>query len=94
MLWMLALAVGYAQWFHIFPALLGRKNKSVTTLNLAAVGNVAFEGDPAPQTDPATYETKPLSAPNEPPVPQFNDRGLTPLERILRDDEAEQYRER
>lgn len=86
LLWSMALAVGYAQWFHIFPALLRGKTPRVTTLNLAAVGNVALESGPAAQTGPASRETKPLAAPTEPPVPQFNDRGLTPLERILRDE--------
>lgn len=87
LLWSLAMAVGYAQWFHVFPALLGRKTRRVTTLNLAPLGNVAFGGGPAAQTVRAAPETKPSAAPSEPPVPQFNDRGLTPLERILRDEE-------
>src|SRR5213082_2933992 len=39
--WSLAMGLGYAQWFHIFPALLRRARTNVTTLNLAAAGSVA-----------------------------------------------------
>src|SRR5215208_5625381 len=34
--WALAMGLGYAQWFHLFPALLRRGGQSTTTLNLSA----------------------------------------------------------
>jgi len=84
--WALAMGLGYAQWFHIFPALLRRKQQSATTLNLDAGGGVAF----ADKSPLGLNATQPLSMPEaaRPPVPQFNERGLTPLERIFRDDET------
>jgi hypothetical protein len=83
--WAVAMGLGYAQWFHIFPALLRRKAERATTLNLAGVESVA----PHARTPRglASAETKPLDEATRPPVPQFNERGLTPLERIFRDEE-------
>jgi hypothetical protein len=85
--WMIAMGIGYAQWFHLFPALLRRTSSRTTTLNLAAGDGVASthvktvlglcEREPGRSLDAA-----------RPPVPQFNERGLTPLERIFRDDEG------
>ena len=77
--WSLALAVGYVQWFHILPALLRRKKSRVTTLNLAAAGNVAFGAAPATGADSAAQ----LDRRESPPVPQFDGDGLTPLERVF-----------
>ena len=81
--WALAMGLGYAQWFHLFPALLRRGGQSTTTLNLSAGAGVA------PRAAPGPYATRPLALPEaaRPPVPQFNERGLTPLERVLRDEE-------
>jgi hypothetical protein len=84
--WAIALAVGYVQWFSILPALLRRKRARVTTLNLATVGNVAFESGTTPQTASARPEPELSPLHDAPPVPQFNDRGMTPLEIILRDE--------
>jgi hypothetical protein len=86
--WSLAMGLGYFQWFHLFPALLRRKRPpEVTTLNLAAGGSVAFACK-TPLGLEAT-ETRPALDAERPPIPQFNDRGLTPLERVFRDGEAE-----
>ena len=80
--WALAMGVGYVQWFHLLPALLRRRSSRTTTLNLSAAEGVAR---PAPL---GTCATRPLALdPARPPVPQFNDRGLTPLERVFRDEE-------
>ena len=80
--WALAMGLGYAQWFHLFPALLRRRQSHTTTLNLSAAPRVASR---APlglnATRPLTLDAA------RPPVPQFNDRGLTPLERVFREDE-------
>ena len=85
--WALAMGLGYVQWFHIFPALLRRKQQSATTLNLHAGSSVAF----ANKSPLGLSAAQPLSMPEAArrPVPQFNDRGMTPLERILLDDERE-----
>jgi hypothetical protein len=82
--WALAMALGYAQWFHLFPALLRRlPARRTTTLNLSACAGVVSR--------PAlgSRVTRPLALPESarPPVPQFNERGMTPLERVFRDEE-------
>jgi hypothetical protein len=85
--WALALGLGYAQWFHLFPALLrGARQQSqpATTLNLRPAGGVASTRPLG--LDAAVPQTPKLDA-ARPPVPQFNERGLTPLERVFRDEE-------
>ena len=83
--WAVAMGLGYAQWFHIFPALLRHaRQRRLTTLNLAGVESVAL-----PARAPLglrSAETRPLNEAQRPPMPHFNERGLTPLERVLRDD--------
>lgn len=82
--WTVTMALGYAQWFHLLPALLKRINERATTLNLAGGESVA-----PPAHSPlglASAETRPLNEAQRPPMQHFNERGLTPLERILRDD--------
>ena len=82
--WAFAMGLGYAQWFHLFPALLRRKSESAVTLNLAGGESVALPAR-APR-GLSSAETRPLNEAQRPPMPHFNERGLTPLERILRDD--------
>ena len=82
--WALAMGLGYAQWFHLLPALLRRlPARRTTTLNLSTAAGVA----PPPAF--GSRVTRPLGLPeaSHPPVPQFNDRGMTPLERVFRDEE-------
>jgi len=86
--WALAMGLGYAQWFYLFPALLrraGRQTRPPTTLNLSPAAGVASTrplglGATAAAQPPALDAARP-------PVPQFNERGLTPLERVFRDEE-------
>ena len=80
--WAAAMGLGYAQWFHLLPALKRReRSRGINTLNLSADPSVApasplgLNVTPPPALDAA-----------RPPVPQFNERGQTPLERILRND--------
>jgi hypothetical protein len=82
--WAFAMGLGYAQWFHLFPALLKRRSERTTTLNLAGGESVALQARSPLGLAPA--ETRPLNEAQRPPVQHFNERGLTPLERILRDD--------
>jgi hypothetical protein len=82
--WAIAMGLGYAQWFHIFPAMVGRGNERATTLNLSGGESVALPARTPLGLSPA--ETKPLTEAQRQPAPHFNERGLTPLERILRDD--------
>lgn len=82
--WTFAMALGYAQWFHLFPALLKRVSERATTLNLTGGESVAFPA--RSPLDLASAETKPLDEAERPPTQHFNERGLTPLERIIRDD--------
>ena len=80
--WAAAMGLGYAQWFHLLPALKRwEARRRINTLNLSAGPSVApasplgLDAPPRPALDA-----------QRPPVPQFNERGLTPLERILRND--------
>jgi len=83
--WAVAMGFGYAQWFHIFPALLrSAQQRRTITLNLAGGESVALPAR-APR-GLSSAETRPLNEAQRPPMPHFNERGLTPLERILRDD--------
>jgi hypothetical protein len=79
------MAVGYLQWFHLLPALLRRASTQATsnTLNLSPAASVA------PRSPLGLNTTRPLglSEAARPPVPQFNDRGQTPLERVFRDED-------
>jgi hypothetical protein len=82
--WAAAMGLGYAQWFHLLPALKRREEQSrVHTLNLSAGESVA---PASPLGLGATPPRPALDAPR-PPVPQYNDRGMSPLERILRDED-------
>jgi hypothetical protein len=81
--WGLALLVGYVQWFHLVPALLARRRPAVTTLNLSPDDMVASAPAAAPVYAPGPRPEKQLNASSSPPVPQFDARGLTPLERII-----------
>jgi hypothetical protein len=78
------MGLGYAQWFHLFPALKRREaRRRMNTLNPAAVESVA----PASPLGLGLTPPRPALEAARPPVPQFNERGMTPLERILRDED-------
>ena len=81
--WAAAMGLGYAQWFHLFPALLGRARPAANPLSLS-------DGAAAPHSTLGLNPTRPPRALDaaRPPVPQFNERGQTPLERILRDEDG------
>ena len=81
--WAAAMGLGYAQWFHLLPALKRREERRRSnTLNLSGGQSVA------PASPLGLGAATPRSALDaaRPPVPQFNERGQTPLERILRND--------
>jgi hypothetical protein len=88
--WALALALGYFQWFHLAPFFLRRRSAPALTLNLAADPTVASAVRVAPPhtREPAPYSppSAALTAADAPPVPQFNERGRTPLERVFEDE--------
>ena len=82
--WAAAMGLGYAQWFHLLPALRRREEgRRPKTLNLSGGGGVA----PASPLGLGAAPTAPALDAARPPVPQFNERGRTPLERILGDEE-------
>ena len=84
--WAAAMGLGYAQWFHLLPALRRREARRRTnTLNLAAAESVAPASSPLGL---GLTPRGPALGAARPPVPQFNERGMTPLERILRDEEG------
>jgi len=81
--WAGAMGLGYAQWFHLLPALKRwEARRRIETLNLSADPSVA----PASPLGLNATPSPALDAPR-PPVPQFNERGQTPLERVFRHEE-------
>ena len=82
--WAAAMGLGYAQWFHLLPALRRwEARRRLNTLNLSGGESVA----PASPLGLAAARPSHALDPARPPVPQFNERGRTPLERVFRDDE-------
>lgn len=82
--WAAAMGLGYAQWFHLLPALKRREGRRrITTLNISAAESVAPASPPGLNVAATPHA---LDA-ARPPVPQFNDRGQTPLERVFRDED-------
>ena len=82
--WAAAMGLGYAQWFHLLPALKDwEKRRRINTLNLSHGSSVA----PASPLGLNAPPPRSVLDAARPPVPQFNDHGQTPLERVLRDDE-------
>ena len=80
--WAAAMGLGYAQWFHLLPALKRwEARRRINTLNLSADPSVA----PASPLGLNVTPSPALDAPR-PPVPQFNERGQTPLERVFREE--------
>jgi hypothetical protein len=82
--WAAAMGLGYAQWFHLLPALKRwEARRRITTLNLSDGSSVA------PASPLGLKATQPYPALDavRPPVPQFNGHGQTPLERVFRDEE-------
>ena len=85
--WALAMGVGYAQWFHLFPALLREcPAPAPLTLNLSDAPGVAYAPGGAAQTQ-ALPRPRPSHFADAPPTAPFDDRGLTPVERVFRDKE-------
>jgi hypothetical protein len=81
--WAAAMGLGYAQWFHILPALKRwEARRRIHTLNPGEGPSVA------PASPLGLKATRPSPALDavRPPVPQFDGRGRTPLEKILRDE--------
>ena len=82
--WAVGMGLGYAQWFHLLPALKRwEARRRLNTLNLPGGQSVA----PASVLGLSAAAAAPALDAACPPVPQFNDRGQTPLERIFRDEE-------
>ena len=80
--WAAAMGLGYAQWFHLLPALKRwERRRRIDTLNLSAGPSVA------PASPLGLNTSSPALDAPRPPVPQFNDRGQTPLERVFREEE-------
>ena len=82
--WAAAMGLGYAQWFHLLPALRRREaGRRLNTLNLSGGPGVAS----ASPLGLRAAQSRPVLDAARPHVPQFNERGLTPVERVLRDGE-------
>jgi hypothetical protein len=82
--WAAAMGLGYAQWFHILPALRRwDERRRIHTLNLNDGSSVA----PASPLGLDAARPTPMLDAARAPTRQFNERGQTPLERILRDED-------
>jgi hypothetical protein len=82
--WAAAMGLGYAQWFHVLPALKRRElRRRVDTQNPDSGLSVA----PASTLGLGVTARRPALDAARPPVRQFDGRGQTPLERILRDED-------
>ena len=88
-MWAVAVALGFFQWFFLIPILLGRKSPEVTALNLSSGA-----GAPAVASarEHALTDAGGADTPNAPPVPQYDERGRTPFERILGGDDNDKTR--
>jgi len=85
--WAMAMGVGYAQWFHLFPALLrDRPGSSPVTLNLSGAPRVACAPGAGAQTR-ALPHPGPTHFTDAPPIAPLDERGLTPVERVFREKE-------
>lgn len=78
--WSLALAAGYVQWFHLVPLLFRQAPVRTAILNLAGDERVAPAAAETQSKDapPARLAAAPAQL-----VPQFNELGRTPLERVF-----------
>ena len=82
--WAAAMGLGYAQWFHLLPALKRwEARRRTNTLNLDHAPGVA----PASPLGLSAAPVRPVLDAARPPVRQFDERGQTPLERVFRDEE-------
>jgi len=72
--------VGYAQWFHVVPRLLGRPE--ITTLSLAKTKQIAEQEKPPSQSSSKGQALLQVWANR---IVPFDDRGRTPLERVIDD---------
>jgi hypothetical protein len=79
--WALGLAAGYVQWFHLVPLLFRQPPVRSAILNLAGDERVAPAA--APETLPADPRPAQLVAAHAQLMPQFNELGRTPLERVF-----------
>ena len=85
--WALAMGIGYAQWFHLFPALLReRPAPAPVTLNLSGAPGVACAPAAGAQTQ-ALPRPGPTFFTDAPPTAPLDERGLTPVERVFREKE-------
>jgi hypothetical protein len=89
-MWVVAVALGFFQWFFLIPAMFGRKSSEVTTLNLSSGG--AAPAAAAAARAPGLLNAGHAHTPDAPPVPQFDERGRTPFERILGGDDNDSTR--
>lgn len=79
--WALCLVFSYFQWFHLVPLLCRRRPVRAVILNLAGEERVAPAA--APEAPPADPRPARLVAAHAQLMPQFNEVGRTPLERVF-----------
>jgi hypothetical protein len=72
--------VGYAQWFHVVPRLLGRPE--ITTLSLARTKQTAEHEQPPLQVSSKRQTSLQVQANR---IVPFDNKGRTPLERVIND---------
>jgi len=70
-----ALIVGYLQWFHVVPALFGKQEVTVLSLNEPLTTNTGEQ-----ETPPKRSRSAPVKAPQIQPL---DNAGRSPLERVI-----------
>jgi hypothetical protein len=70
-----ALTVGYFQWFHFLPALFGKQEITVLSLNQEMKAGTSKQEAPTKQSQPVQI--------NAPRVQPFDNAGRSPLERVI-----------
>ena len=79
LLWCVAFAVGYWQWFRAFPKLFSERE--ITTLGLTQAPPLNVTANRPSQ--PSSRPTKRLQVRTANHLPHFDRRGRTPLERVI-----------
>lgn len=73
--------VGYAQWFHVVPRLLGKPE--ITTLSLATTKQTAAQEQPSSRS---SSRCRTAVQERQSRIVPFDSKGRTPLERVISDD--------
>jgi len=88
MIWCVALGLGFLQWFYVLPILFRRRGEAEPTvaLNLSGAASAAVEGATMTGAPCDRLRAAHEIAAGDQPVRPFDERGRTPVERVLGND--------